>query len=76
MRTARVLIVSPSMLCGGVSAPGGCLLRGVSAPRGRVSESEGGVSIRGVSAPGGCLLPGGCVSQHALRQTPPCEQNS
>ena len=52
---------------------GGCLLRGVSA-------------TGGVSAPGGCLLwgvcsqgvsvpigsaPGGVVSQHALRQTPP-----
>ena len=45
---------------------GVCLPRGVSAP---------GVS-GGVSAPGGCLLrgvsaPGVCVSQHALRQTPP-----
>ena len=28
-------------------------------------------ALRGVSAPGGCLLPGGVVSQHALRQTPP-----
>ena len=47
-----------------MSAPGGCLLLGVSAPR--------GVSAPGGSAPGGgCLLPGGLVSQHALRQTPP-----
>ena len=42
----------------GVSAPGRCLLRGVSAPW-------------GVSSPGGCLLLEGVVSQHALRQTPP-----
>ena len=31
---------------------------------------------RGVSAPGRCLPMGVCVSQHALRQTPPCRQNS
>ena len=67
MRTGRSLTVCWSLLPGGVSAPGGrgesalggCLLWGVSAPR-------------GVSVPGGCLLWGGGVSQHALRQTPPC----
>ena len=40
----------------------------MSASRG-VSASVGWVSAWGVSAPGGV------VSQHALRQTPPCEQN-
>ena len=39
----------------------------------------GGVCSWGVSAPRGCLLLGGVcpgsVSQYALRQTPPCEQN-
>ena len=69
MRTARVLTVSPSMLCGegGVCSQGvcvcswggvcygGCLLWRVSAP--------GCVCSRGVSAPGGvCLLPGGVCS--------------
>ena len=55
---------------GGVSVPGGCLLLGwMSAPGGCVCSW-------GVSAPGGSLLwggvcSGGCVSQHALRQTPP-----
>ena len=58
---------------GGLSAPRevsvrGCLLWGVSA--------LGGCLLRGVSVPGGCLLPGVCVYQHALRQTPPSEQNS
>ena len=70
------------LLLGGCLLPGGvcfrgCLLWGVSAPRGCLLW--GGV-CSGVSAPGGlllggCLLPGGVVSQHALRQTPPCEQN-
>ena len=44
----------------GGSTSGGCLLWGVSAPR-------------GMSAPGG-VCSGGVVSQHALKQTPP-EQN-
>ena len=41
----------------------------------------GGICYQGVSAAGGGvsatggLLTGGVVSQHALRQTPPCEQN-
>ena len=49
-------------------APGG-----VSAPRG-VSASGGmSASGGGVSAIRGYLLSGG-VSQHALRQTPPCGQ--
>ena len=42
-----------------------------------------GVPGWGVSAPGGCLVwggvcswwGGGVLSKHALRQTPPCEQN-
>ena len=29
----------------------------------------------GGCVPEGGLVPGGVVSQHALRQTPPCEQN-
>ena len=43
---------------------------------------RGCVSAMGVSAPGGAwslrgvCSGGGVVSQHALRQTPPCEQNS
>ena len=63
----------------GVSAPGG------SASRGGVCLVLGGVSFRGGLLPGGvcsggCLplgvsARGGVVSQHALRQTPPCEQN-
>ena len=48
MRTARLLPVSPSMHCGGGCLFWGCLLWGVSAPR-------------GVSAPVGCLLPGVCL---------------
>ena len=43
-------VCSWGLLRGEVSAPRGCLLLGVSAPR-------------------------GVVSQHVLRQTPPCEQN-
>ena len=76
MRTARVLTVSPSMLCGGyllrgaVSALGGCLLwgcvcSGVCVCLGCVCS--GGVSALGVcvcsgwvSAPSGCLLWGVC----------------
>ena len=67
------------------SRGGGCLLGGLSAPGGMSTPGGGclllgGVSARGVSAPGGvtaprgCLLPEVCVcvSQHALRQTPPC----
>ena len=64
----------------GVFAPRGCLLPGgicswgVSAPGGArvgVCLLAGGVSALG----GVCLLLRGVVSQHALRQTPPCEQN-
>ena len=100
MRTGRSLTVCRSLLPGrGVSALGGCLLRGVSAPGGVCSRGcllrgvsapggvcSGGCLLRGVSVPGwvsaprGCLLQGvsaqgDVVSQHALRQTPPCEQN-
>ena len=55
---------------------GGCLLWGVSAPGGGSVCSWGVASPGGcVSAPGGSAPRGGGVSQHALRQTPPCEQN-
>ena len=65
----------------GVSAPGRCmlwggLLWGVYARGGLLLGnvcSGGGSAPGGVSALGGCLLRG--VSQHALRQTLPCEQN-
>ena len=86
MRTARLLSVSPSMHCiGGVSVP-----EGVSGSRGVPGPGEvpalrgcllwGGAWSWGVPAPeGGCLLwvggVGGLLSQHALRQTPSCEQN-
>ena len=72
MRTARLLAIFPSMhCCRGVPTPGGVcswggLLMGGSAHGGR------GV---GVPAPGGVPAPRGWVSQHALRQTPPCGQN-
>ena len=58
MRTARLLPVSPSMVCSWEgSAPWGGLL-------------QGGLLL------GGCLLLGEMgVSQHALRQAAPCEQN-
>ena len=49
---------------GGVCFPGGCASGG-SGPGGVMSGPEGG------SAPGGVSGPGGGVSQHALRQTPP-----
>ena len=53
---------------GGVPGPGEYLVWGVPGP--------GGCLVQGVPGPGGCLLLGrGVVSQHALRQTPPCEQN-
>ena len=55
---------------GGDFCSGGwCLLRGGVCSWGR------GCLLRGVSAPRGGLLPGGMESQHALRQTPPREQN-
>ena len=63
MRTAHLLPVSPSMHYGGGSA------LGVSAPRVGV-YFQGGVCWWGVSASG----PRGCVSQHAIGQTPPCGQ--
>ena len=50
-------------VCSGVSALGGVCFRGLSTPGGW------GCLLWGVSASGGV------VSQHALRQTPPCEQN-
>ena len=80
MRTARLLPVSPSMHCAGgglvregVPGPRGCLLQGVPDPRGVCSQ--GGVCSGGER--GACLLSqeGVCVSQHAMGQTPPREQN-
>ena len=68
---------------GGVSALGGSALGGVSVLGGVCSGGIcywggllwGGVCSRGCLLLGGCLLPeGGVVSQHALRQTPPCGQ--
>ena len=71
-------VLSPSR--GGVLSPG----KGVYLVPG-VYLVLGGVWSRGTClVPGGCLLQGVCVpapggggvvSQHALRQTPPCEQN-
>ena len=56
MRTACLLPVSPSMHCAGrVSAPGGCLLPGVSAWG--VSAPEGVSAPGGVCSHWGCLLP-------------------
>ena len=64
MHTARLLTVSPSMHCArGVPGPGRCVC-------------SRGVCSWGVVCSGGCLVSGGVVSQHALRQTPACEQNS
>ena len=81
-RTARLLAVSPSMHCAGGYVPGGCLVPGeVSAPGGGCL-AKGGVCSWGCLVQGQCLLQGvpasgprGCVSQHAMGQTPPCEQN-
>ena len=69
MRTARVLTVSPIMLCAGgwLVRGGGSAPRGVSAPGG--VSALGGSLLLGVSASRGCLLPG--IFQHALRQTRP-----
>ena len=50
---------------GGCAWSEGVSALGVSAPRGVSAPGEGGVCSGGVSAPGGW------VSQHALRQTPP-----
>ena len=107
-------VSAPRGVCSRVVCSGGCLLWGVSAPGGSaLGVSAPGGSAWGVSAPGGggwgvcfwgclplgvsawggvcsrgCLLWGACllwgvsapggggvVSQHAPRQTPPCEQN-
>ena len=69
------------------ASQGGCLLRGVSAPWGCLLQGgvcsggcvcSGGVSALGGVCSGGVCSGGGCwgvVSQHALRQTRPCEQN-
>ena len=82
MRTGRSLTVCRSLLPGGVSAPGGCvcsggclLLGGVCS--GGVCLLQGGVCSWGGLVPGGGgpVPEGWEVSQHALRQTPPCGQN-
>ena len=52
------------LFTGGMPGPGGCLLRGGSAPGG--SGPAGVSGPGGVSAPRGCLVPGGC-----LVETPP-----
>ena len=63
----------------GCLLPGGCLLLGVSDMG---TSATGGCLLWGVSATRGCLIPGGvwyqggvcsggCVSQHAMGQTPP-----
>ena len=74
-RTARLFTVSQHALHRGVSAPG----PGVSAQGGVCLWSlGGGGSASGGSASGpwgegmsGSGVPGGCVSQHAMGQTPP-----
>ena len=77
-RTARLLTVSQHALHRRVSAPGpgGVSAQGVSAsgPLGEVGVclwsggSASGPWGEGVSGSG---VPGGCVSQHAMGQTPP-----
>ena len=86
MRTGRSLTVVPGrgvLSPGDVLSPGGVLSpRGVYLVLGDVLSPGGsgsggcllwGVSAQGVSAPGGVACSRGCVcvSQHALRQTPP-----
>ena len=64
---------------GGVPGPGGCLLPGeVPGPGegGAWSQGGGGLVPKGGAWSQGVPGPGGVVSQHALRQTPPCEQNN
>ena len=65
----------PESASGGGLVLGGVFVFGpVSAPRG--VSAPGGCLVLGVSAPRGVSASGGSVvSQHALRQTPPCEQN-
>ena len=63
MRTGRSFTVCCSLLPGGGSGPGGCLVWGLSAP--------GGVClVQGGSASGGCLLrgvcSGGCLLQRGV----------
>ena len=67
------------MILGGLE---GCLLWGVSAQGGSAPGGHvcSGGLLRGCLLPGGVCFQGmsalgGAVSQHALRQTPPCEQN-
>ena len=74
MRTARALTVSPSMLCLGVSAPGGCtwsqgcLLWGEGTWSGGCLLQGGGLCscagcllLEDVPAPGGVSAPRGCL---------------
>ena len=71
MRTGRSLTVCWRLLPGGVPGPGGWGGVGVWSRGG--GAWSWGVCSRGVPCRGG-LLPGGggLVSQHALRQNPPC----
>ena len=84
MRTAHAMTVSPSMLRGGGSPPGG-LLPGGSPPRGVSSQgppprgdlSSRGVSLPPVSLPGGLLsrgvsLPGSFHARGLLAGGSPC----
>ena len=74
MRTGRSLIVCRSLLRGGVSSWGGCLLWLVSASGG-VSTPGGrgwGCLLWGVSAPAGVSAPGGVCSGGCLFQGGVC----
>ena len=87
MQTARLLTVSPMHCAGGgawsqrdllgwgVPGPRGVSARGLPGPGG-VCLGGGGAWSRGICSRGVSALGGGVVSQHALRQTPPCIQNS
>ena len=91
MRTARLLLVSPSMHCsqGVCTCPGmyllggvpawGCTCRGMYLPGGTSLGVylPGGVPARGVYLPGGVYPPGGVPAWgHTCPGTPPHEQNS
>ena len=86
MHTGHSLTISRNLLLGGVCSKGGLgvSVPGGVCSKGGLGVSVLGGLLWGVSAlGGGCLLqgsvcskgvsaPGGLVSQHALRQTPPC----
>ena len=58
---------------GPVGVEGTCLWSQGGLPRGEPASGVGGVPASDPGVGGGDC---GCVSQHAMRQTPPCEQNS